>query len=253
MKKRIGILLLVVMLFIQFGSYAFAAGDVASGFFNIGSKENVAITPYKGNSAVESVSIDVDGDRVEDVWFVDSNRLKVSYSVADNDGYYGVLLVEGSALPTVDNAIFYVDQVAPKSKVVEFDVYPLLPEAEGEGKEITALTLYISCSKQGAELVSIPLSYVIGADAAEAPSYTPGDVNEDGSVNSFDRTALSRYVAQWTGYGPEAEGRNKVNLSAADVYTGGVAGVNSFDRTVISRHVAQWTGYETLPMTSIPK
>ena len=247
--KKFGVLLLTFIILAGVCTSAFAASG-ANGFFNIGTKENVVITPYKGNNAVSSENIDVNGDGSADVWYIDSNRLKVSYTVADNEGYYGVLLVEGSALPTVDNAIFYIDQVAPKSNVVEFDVYPLLPEDEGNGKKITALTLYISCSKEGAALVSIPLSYVVGA---ETTSYTPGDVNEDGEVNAFDRTAISRYVAKWDGYGPEALGRNKVNISAADVYTAGGAGVNALDRTILARHVAKWAGYETLPMSQLPR
>ncbi len=185
MKKKISILLSMLMMASAiFSTFALAAGtSTASGFYNIGSKENVVITPYATNHVVTGTSQDIDGDEQPDTWYVNSNRMKVSYTVADDKGYYGVLLVEGRDLPTVDNTIFYIDQVVPEENVVEFDVYPLLPTSINNAKQITEMTLYISCSKPEARLISIPLSYVVGE---EPPAYTKGNLNTDTVIDAAD-------------------------------------------------------------------
>jgi hypothetical protein len=67
-----------------------------------------------------------------------------------------------------------------------------------------------------------------------------GDVNGDGKVNAFDRTALARYLAKWEGYTADT-----VNLAAADVNADGK--VNAFDRTTLARYLAKWEDYKELP------
>ena len=69
-----------------------------------------------------------------------------------------------------------------------------------------------------------------------------GDADCNGSVNSKDRTMLSRYLANWIGYDEKT-----VNLDALDLNADGK--VNAKDRTILSRHLAHWKGYETLPYT----
>ena len=73
--------------------------------------------------------------------------------------------------------------------------------------------------------------------------YITGDVNEDGIVNNLDRVALTRYLANWDGYGADS-----LNLDAADVNSDGV--VNNIDRAILTRHLANWDGYESLPCVS---
>ncbi|MBQ2614603.1 MAG: dockerin type I repeat-containing protein [Clostridia bacterium] len=218
MKRKMCMLLTMLMIASAiFSTFALAAGtNVASGFYNIGSKENVTITPYATNRVVTGIGQDIDGDEDEDTWYVNSNRMKVTYTVADDEGYYGVLLVEGRDLPTVDNTIFYIDQVVPKENVVEFDVYPLLPTSANNAKEITEMTLYISCSKPGASLISIPLSYVVGEEAKI--TYTLGDVDNDGVYGVKDALIVLQIGVQK--YQPtEAE------RAAADVDGDGICGV----------------------------
>ena len=64
-----------------------------------------------------------------------------------------------------------------------------------------------------------------------------GDVNDDGEVNSLDRTVLARHLAHWSGY-------KTINLMNADVNCDGK--VNQKDRMVLARHLARWNDYEEL-------
>lgn len=66
-----------------------------------------------------------------------------------------------------------------------------------------------------------------------------GDVNSDGLVNTLDRMALARYLANWEEYTSDT-----IDLVAADVNGDGM--VNTLDRMTLARHLANWEGYETL-------
>lgn len=72
-------------------------------------------------------------------------------------------------------------------------------------------------------------------DIKKVASYTPGDVNVDGKINSRDVVMLSRYVA--TGYDIVLTIQN-----AADV--NGDGKINSRDVVMLSRYVA--TGYDVV-------
>ena len=67
-----------------------------------------------------------------------------------------------------------------------------------------------------------------------------GDVNGDGAVNTLDRIALARYLANWEGYSADT-----IDMTAADV--NGDGAVNTLDRIALARHLANWEGYEELP------
>lgn len=70
-----------------------------------------------------------------------------------------------------------------------------------------------------------------------------GDVNGDGAVNTLDRIALARYLANWEGYTADT-----VDMVAADINCDGA--VNTLDRIALARHLANWEGYEELPYTN---
>jgi hypothetical protein len=85
------------------------------------------------------------------------------------------------------------------------------------------------------------------ADAAafnseKAPEILYGDVNGDSTINLIDAIVLSRYVANWTGYGEDAI----VNANS-DVDADSEVGAG--DVIVLARHLANWKGYEKLPYT----
>lgn len=69
-------------------------------------------------------------------------------------------------------------------------------------------------------------------------SYTFGDINNDGEINSKDRMTLTRYIAKWNGF-------NSINVKASDVNYDGK--VNAKDRMILTRYLAKWQEYEILP------
>ena len=91
--------------------------------------------------------------------------------------YYGILLVEGDALPTVDNAIHYIDQATAADVTQAFSVLPNMTDlADGD-----KLTLYISSNVSGADLIAIPMVYAAEEEVVVPdPEYILGDVDQNG-------------------------------------------------------------------------
>ena len=183
--KKVLSLVLAVVLMSTFAFVVSAADTVtAAGFYDIGTEENLTITPAADVGTVKEASADVDGDGDYEKFFTNSDKLNVTYTGVLEDAYYGIFLVEGTQLPTKDNAIFYIDQLTAKSGTLDIKVYPILPDKK------TELTLYISCSDVTKDLVSVTLNYTpegtFELEGEELPEYTLGDVNADGLWNSTD-------------------------------------------------------------------
>ena len=175
-----------------------AADEGIDGFYDIGTKENVTIVPYAGETAVTAQDKNIDSDADMEVVYVGSDKMAVTFSGATANDYYGVILVEGSDLPTKDTEIFYINQETAASTSVAFNVYPKLPA------ETKDMTLYISSSAKNAGLVSVPMSYAVNAtEATPTPSHKPGDVNEDVEIDVKDVIAIRQYIAG--GYGVELQ------------------------------------------------
>lgn len=161
MKKVISIIALVVAMVMAMSVSAFAADpafEVAEGAVI---PEGTTVTPAADSIAVETA--------------------------ATAGNYYGVLLVEGNALPTVDNAILYIDQATAADVKQAFSVLPIIPEVG------TELTLYISSNVAGAELIAIPMVY----DAEEeviVPEVLLGDVDGSGDITDEDGYVISLYT-----------------------------------------------------------
>ena len=179
MKSKIFVLLAVIFVLLSLTTFATETEEL-NGFYDIGTYQNVDINPYSGDTAVNATMQNLDADGDLEQLYEDSNRLEVSYKAATNDGYYGVILVEGTGLPTKDNMIFYIDQVSATGSTVNFNVYPILP------KRATPLSLYISSNVENFELVKVPLNYYL-----PTPPYVLGDIDNNGLWNSSDAlTAL---------------------------------------------------------------
>ena len=69
-----------------------------------------------------------------------------------------------------------------------------------------------------------------------------GDVNSDGVVDTLDRMALSRYLANWD------DASENFNMIAADVNGDGI--VDTLDRMIVNRYLANWEGYNSLPYSN---
>ena len=104
-----------------------AADETISGFYDIGTATDVVITPYAGETAVEVAEKNIDSDEAKENVYVDSDRLGVTYSDATANEHYGIILVDGSELPTKDTEIYYINQETASGSSVAFNVYPKLP------------------------------------------------------------------------------------------------------------------------------
>ena len=91
--------------------------SLAGGFYITGKASNVTITlQTAAGEKVFSTSANVDGQEGYESFYPGAVKMSVTYSgsVAAGENYV-VLLVEGDKLPTVDNAIYYIDQTTTAS------------------------------------------------------------------------------------------------------------------------------------------
>ena len=228
MKKIITVLMTMAVMSMA-GTTAMAADETVNGFYDIGTANGVVITPYAGDTAVSVTEKNIDDDADAEQVYVDSDRLDVTYSGASANEYYGIILVEGSALPTKDTEVYYISQETAAGSSVEFNAGIKVPEAT------TDMTLYISTSKAGASLVSVPMNYAVNATVAgEAPSYRLGDANGDGEITVKDVVPIRRTIAG--GYSVT------MNAEAADVNGDGQVTVK--DVVPIRRFIAGGYGVE---------
>ena len=197
MKRKIITLLLAMSLASVMGTSVMAAEEKVSGFYDIGTNQNVTISPFSGNTSVSATEKNIDSDKDVEKVYVSSDRLSVTYNAATANEHYGVILVDGSGLPTKDSEIYYINQETASSSSISFNVYPKLPA------ETKDMTLYISSSKENFSLVSVPMNYAVNAavveEEPETPSYTPGDLDDSGEVDVTDVIMTRRYITG--GYG----------------------------------------------------
>lgn len=206
MKKVISIIALVVAMVMAMSVSAFAADPAFMIAEDAVIPEGTTVTPAADSIAVETA--------------------------ATAGNYYGVLLVEGNALPTVDNAILYINQATAADVKQAFSVLPIIPEAG------TELTLYISSNVAGAELIAIPMVY----DAEEeiiVPEVLLGDVDGSGDITDDDAYVISMYTSYiWDEileqYGLDVE--SEEFLAAADV--DGSTDITDDDAYVISMYTS---------------
>lgn len=193
MKKTLRIMLALTLVIAALT--VSVSATATNGFYDIGSANNVTIAPYAGNTAVTATNADVDADDADEVYYENSDRLDVTYSAAANGANYGVILVEGSSLPTASSDIYFIDQVKAEGTSINFNVYPSDIEATK-----AAMTMYISSSAADADLVSVPMSYVVGYEEVVTPPTPPaptviyGDVNDDGEPDDMDLLRLAKWV-----------------------------------------------------------
>ena len=131
----------------------------------------------------------MDGQTGYESFYPGSVKMAVTYSgsIAARENYV-VLLVEGDALPTVDNAIYYIDQTTTASTgAITFNVYPM------DIAEQKALTLYITSDKEGFSTIKISMGYAPAGEYDVQP-YTLGDANNDGVINVNDAMAVINHI-----------------------------------------------------------
>lgn len=180
MKKSLKAILLGAAISTLLCVSAMAAYTPATteGFHSLGTANGVAIEVQKADETpATKAEANVDGKDVDD-FYANGVRMKVTYTGTLKAGdQYLVMLVEGNALPTKEDAICYIDQKASVSDeasgTIVFDVFPKLPTASKD------LTLYITSNAAGFEQIAIPVSYA-------GQPYKLGDVDQNKAVNAVD-------------------------------------------------------------------
>ena len=199
MKKKISVLLAVGLLAGLLCGTAQAADILESGFYNIGSAEDnddgVTVTPLdETDTPVPSESTEVDDAlQGEETFYPGSVKLTVELTGAYPGSEYVVLLVSGTALPTRESDIYYIDQItAGETGSVSFNVYPM-------DITVTNLTLFITSNQESFTTRFVSLHY--------ASAYTLGDIDNDGYWTANDAS----YALQI------AVNKSTVKISGVDV------------------------------------
>ena len=178
----------------------------------------LALTMLMSVSAFAAPVFGVTGELPAGITALEADADSIDVTATATSGkYYGVLLVKGDELPTVDSDILYIDQKTAAAATVAFEVLPIIPDEEG------VVTLYVSSNVDGAGLITVPMTYATAAPAG----YPKGDVNNDGYWNSSD--ALTALQIGSGAYAPTV-----VEETAADVNEDGFW--NSTDALMILQY-----------------
>jgi len=204
-----------------------------AGFFDIGTATNLTVTAAASSGSVTEKSVDADDDKTFETLYANSDKLNVSYTAATNGAYYVVLLVSGTTLPNNANDIYYINQVTASGTTVNFEVLPIIPDAD-----VPVMTLFIT-SSSGGTVASVTMGYTAAGTEhwVEGSSVLIGDVDDNGNVEPKDRTILARHLAGW------AANATLPNPDAADIDRNG--NVEPKDRTILARFLAGWSGYSS--------
>lgn len=162
MKRRLLALLLAVLTLTMLTAAAFAADETELGAYNL-------------TGGLKVVGVESDGGfyKDADTFELDCTKLTGAYSLV-------LLLDDNSGVPTSGN-IQYIDQVTVTDGAAKFT---LKPKALKEG----TYNIYISTTDKALKKVA---SFKYG----EKPPYTPGDVNNDGSIDPKDAVLVLRHAA----------------------------------------------------------
>ena len=171
-----------------------------AGFYDIDTVDDVSIELCTADNVKVNATSAAVGQEISE-YYEGAERIKVTYTGdADEGDRFMALLVTGDGLPTVSDAICYINQVAMADGTVVFDVYPLLPTV------CTDMTLYITGSREDFATIQVGLKYAVDDTYTEASGTPPaeeeyvlGDVNDDGEIDTLDSLiALRIYVNSYT-------------------------------------------------------
>lgn len=202
---------------------------------------------------------------VEEAWANPGGTVAVDISIEDNPGIKGAILTvswaEGmTPISDAGGSAFSELEYFPPSRYIHtgtnFIWYGNEAGNAADGTILT-LTFQVSETAENNELFNIEVSYVEGdifddddKDVAlvidngyvRAITYTPGDVNNDGKVNTRDLVRLSQYISD--GCVTDPDGYNAVVVEDACDVTGD-GRVNTRDLVRLSQYISD--GCETVP------
>ncbi len=184
MKKAIKMVLVLALAVLCLTAVAAAAeGAPASGICDVtvesGYTDTVTVKALKADKT-EATATTQEGKTV----YADAVRLEVKYTAAEANKQYVVLVLnDGNTVPTESNVAF-IDQ----NGTATFDVYPGTLE---NGK---TYDVYISSNAASGIHDAVKV-----ASFGYYAAYTPGDVNEDGAIDTLDAMqCFSHFVGNTT-------------------------------------------------------
>lgn len=129
--------------------------------------------------------------------------------------------------------VVYIDQrVKPASGEYVFPIEAARIASATGLANIEGCTLYVKMG--GTDVDEMATDTFTYNTPEAAPTHTPGDINDDGSINGTDATFLLRYVAGWPNV-PGIEAAMNVN---------GDSIINGVDATILLRYIAGWPNVE---------
>lgn len=204
MKRRILALLLAVLTLAALTAAAFAVGETELGAYNL-------------TGGLKVVDVESDGG-----FYAGAKKFSLTCKALTGKYSLVLLLDETSGvtgIPTVSN-LQYIDQVDIKKGEATFSI---IPKAMTDG---ATYNVYVSTNGENGALAKVA-SFQYGAK----PEYTPGDVDNNGSINSLDALLVLKHVA-----GIENSILTGTYRAAADVNKD--SSVNSLDALLILKRVA---------------
>ncbi len=168
MKKAIKMVLVLALAVLCLTAVAAAAEGPASGICDVTVVNNdVTVTAQKADKTAVTTPTAQDGKQV----YADAVRLEVKYTAAVANAQYVVMVLnDGNTVPTESN-VAYIDQNGD----AVFNVYPATLE---NGK---TYDVYLSSNASAGIQAAVKV-----ASFGYYAAYTPGDVNEDGKINTPD-------------------------------------------------------------------
>ena len=167
MKRKLSALLLAALLLVSLSMTALAEDTPTYGAYNVKAESGYTLTP--------------DGT-ANGGFYVNASAFTLSCPAGTSGEQTLVLLLAGeSSVPTAEN-LQYIDQQASDGSI-SFTLKP---------KELTAGTSYSVYLSTTSKAVIKVASFQYG----EKPTYTLGDVNGDGIINSADAILVLRYAVE---------------------------------------------------------
>lgn len=225
MRKLIVYLITAAMLVSMLAVPAFAADPATdSGIYDLQYENNITVAPQKADgTAVEGASISIDG--TDTTLYPEAEKIALTYSRATANAYYLAVVIEADAngtmpSPTEDN-LTYIDQQTATTGTgggtVSFILFP---------KEMKAGKTYLICLSGNGQALAPVGSFKY----FEYVPYMPGDVDDNGRVQSRDALMVLRHVARKITL-------NETQILAADVDDNGR--IQSRDSLIILRYIAK--------------
>lgn len=221
MNKKLSMFGLVLCLAVALSTQVLATDTHAWGVTNVDVEGGYTLTFQTAEGETASAYTGVVSGKAQTV-YDDVAKMELTFS-GETGAQYMVFLLENSLVPT-QSSLRYINQTTGATETT-FIIYPDTLQTA------TTYYIYISSTEDGYIQVG---SFDVVASWVEG-TYTLGDVNEDGAINSSDAVQILRYAAGLTSY---IESDTEV---VADINMDG--SINSSDAVQVLRYAAGLSSY----------